>query len=378
MTFHKSLLFLLILFISLGGWSQVLPENIGSTQYGTGHLAAAQKYARRISKYGEKNNWDKKFIERVTLSLEKLLCTQTNKVGAVLKSLDLSPKERKKFLGIIPELQKMDQGKVAQLLLIGKNRAVATDGHHRVRTMVKMSEVLSEANKLWPKEVKYILAPYERVRPNGELVLTLPLLKADVLDKLPENARARDVMRSILSHKMGLWSDPKDDALATSFYGKEKSMTANGNQLDHLARKLGIIDGPKGVTFIPIAKLPDSPMRTLMGSYFSSRGLKNDEKISYKAYVEFYLGDDVKVLVTKNPKKYPILYKILVLGSSVEEQKRFLTLAMEEMDKLFALHEALILKTMALTQTGAHEVENLLFKMKVKNCKKFSILPEKD
>lgn len=346
----------------------ILPEQVGSTQYGVGYVAAALKYRERLAVIAKENKLTESQALKIQKSLEELLTIPTNEMDDYLKTHFADPRERKIFLTTITKLQVTDQSKVVQLFMIGENRAVATDGHHRIRTMTQMANILKKSEVLWPGEVRSILKAEGRVK-KGELIYSFHINKESIVERLPKKATASDVMLALLKRKTGLWENPTDAKFAKKFYGK-KSMNATNKDLTYLANKLGIVDGPRGVMYTPITELPDSTMRTLMGNFFRSRGLKS-KKISYRAYIEFFLGDKVVEIINKDPKKYPTLNKVLnTSGMRVMEQVHLMENALNELDDVFARYEAIADKTKSLTLKGHGRVDDLLNKMKLQLCYK--------
>jgi len=352
--------------------AKIFAEDVGGTQYGTGHLAAAQKYKERVDDIAKREKWSPEFKERLYLSLEEMLCSHKNDMAVILRSNFHSPGERKTLFRTIFELQDTDQKKVVQLLMIGKDRAVAVDGHHRIRTRVQLSNILKVSNNLWPEEVKSTMTSAGRLKKNGDLKWSLPIENPQVIGELPGDAKAREIMRALLKQNMGLWKDPADMAMAKSFFGK-KSKNASKNDLQYLASKLGIVDSPSGVRYIQVTDLPDASMRTVMGNYFRTRGMKSD-KITFQAYVEFYLGDEVKQKVLQNPGKYPMLGRILDPDAPIMKQKLLMDTALDEIDKLFSDFEEMKAKTTDLTITGSRRVENTLEKIRFFKCGRASAM----
>lgn len=352
--------------------AKIYAENVGGTQYGTGHLAAAQKYKERIFDIAAREKWTDAFRDRVYLSVEELLCVPESDMAPVLKkNFPLAP-DRKKFIKTIVELQETDQKKVVQLLMIGEKRAVAVDGHHRIRTRVKLSNALKVAEKLWPVESITTLTKLGRVKKDGEIIWSLPIENPQIIGNLPKDAKAKDVMKELLKQGMGLWRDSGDMALAKSLFGKE-AKNATKAQLKYLASKLGIEDTPTGLKYTPVVDLPDASMRTVMGNYFRSRGMKSN-KIAFQAYVEFYLGDDVKLKAFQNPQKYPNLNRILNSDPTIMNQKLVMTKALEEVDQIFVDYEEMTSKATGLTIKGSKHVEETLKKIRFFNCGKASAM----
>lgn len=364
---YLSVLLILLTFIPAESvLAKIFAEDVGGTQYGTGHLAAAQKYKERIDDIAKREKWTPEFKVRLYLSVEEMLCSPKVGMSAILRGNFQSPKERKILFRTIVELQKTDQKKVVQLLMIGNDRAVAVDGHHRIRTRVQLSNILKVSNNLWPEELEPTLQSLGRMKKNGDVKWALPIENPTIIGELPKGAKAKEVMTELLKQNMGLWQDPADMAMAKSFFGK-KVKNASKNDLQYLASKLGIIDSPSGVKYIPVADLPDASMRTVMGNYFRSRGMKSD-KITFKAYVEFYLGDEVKLKALQNPAKYPMLIRIFNSEAPIMKQKLLMDTALDEIDQIFADYEDMTARTTDLTLKGSRRVENSLNRIKFHNC----------
>lgn len=368
---YLSVLFLLLAFIPTESvLAKIFAEDVGGTQYGTGHLAAAQKYRERIDAIAVREGWSEPFRNRIYLSIEEMLCMPRSGMSSVLRSKLPDPMDRRALLKTIVELQETDQKKVVQLLMIGNKRAVAVDGHHRIRTRVQLSNILKEANSLWPGEVRVAMSSLGRVKEDGKIRWALPIENPDIIGELPKDAKAKDVMETLLKKGMGLWKDPDDMALAKSLFGK-KSKDASKKQLEYLASKLGILDSPDGLKYTPVVELPDASMRTVMGNYFRSRGMKS-KKITFQAYVEFYLGDDMKRKALQNPRKFPNLNRILNSDPTIMNQKLVMQEALNEVDQIFIEFEDMTAKATGLTITGADRVEETLNKLRFYKCGKAS------
>jgi hypothetical protein len=188
-----------------------------------------------------------------------------------------------------------------------------------------------------------------------------------VVAKLPANATAAEVMREILVHKSGLWLDPADVAMAAKFGGKKNVANATKKELRYLAGKLGILDTPKGLVFTPVTELPDYSLRSLVGKFFYSRGFK-EGKVAFKDYVEFYIGDEIKGYVAKNPSQYPALAKIVHPETTIAEQKAVTNAAFEELEHLFAVKKGMTERTLALTFKGKADVTEAMDKVRFKFC----------
>lgn len=352
--------------------AKIYAENVGGTQYGTGHLAAAQKYKERIFEIAAREKWTDAFRERVYLSLEEMLCLPESNMDSILKTNFIFAPDRKKFVKTIVELQETDQKKVVQLLMIGEKRAVAVDGHHRIRTRVQLSKILKVTEKLWPVESLTTLTKLGRVKKDGEIIWSLPIENPQIIGNLPKDAKAKDVMKELLKQGMGLWRESGDMDLAKSLFGKE-AKNATKAQLNYLASKLGIEDSPTGLKYIPVVDLPDASMRTVMGNYFRTRKMKSD-KISFQAYVEFYLGDEVKKKSFEHPAKYPNLNRILNSDPTIMNQKLVMSKALEEVDQIFIDYEEMTSKVTGLTIMGSKRVEEALNKIRFVKCGKASAL----
>lgn len=346
----------------------ILPESVGSSQYGTGYISAADKYIIKVDALAKKAGWSDELKIKLYSELDKLLLSSHGQEKAILQASKLSASERKTFLTMICTLQDTDRLKKPRLFMIGKHRAVATDGHHRLRTMVKLTDSLKEANKLWPMDVREILISAGRIDKERKLIMSLPLIDPIIVTILPKDAKAYELMRALLKEHLGLWLDPSDNDLAAKFHGK-KSEKASKSELKYLASKLGITDGPEGIKYIPITELPDNSMRTLMGKFFATRGFK-EGKVSFKDYVEFYVGDDVTHLVNKHPEKYPSLAKVTNPKATIAEQRLHLNAAMDELDELFSLKKKLNKSTVELSSSGKAKkaVQSKLEALKFKYC----------
>lgn len=342
------------------------PEDIGATQYGTGYVAAAEKYRKKVTKYGNTHGWDEGKIQKYYKELEKVFLVQFEKVPHTLKKTGLIEEERKTFFQMIAHLQEEDRLQKPTVIMIGKDKAVATDGHHRLRTMVYLTEILEEGDKLWPGEVKHSLAHVNRVTSKGELISSLDLVDPIVLENFSKKAKAHEIMQELLERRLGLWDDPKDDALAAKYYGPKKSHRAPKKDLEYLASKLGITDGPDGIKFTPISELPDSSTRTLMGRYFDSRKVKKGA--AFKDYVEFYVGYDVRDIVKERPGSYPNLEKVIDPKTSIQEQQKLMEAAMNELDYIYATKKSLREKTVSFAVTGNEQVEKAMRKLKYSIC----------
>lgn len=342
------------------------PEDIGATQYGTGYVAAAEKYRKKVTKYGNTHGWDETKIQKYYSELEKIFLVEFKNVPKTLKKTSLVEEERKTFFQMIAHLQEEDRLQKPTVIMIGKDQAVATDGHHRLRTMVYLTEVLEGGEKIWPGEVKHSLAHVNRLSPKGELISSLDLVDPIVLENFPKKAKASEIMQELLERRLGLWDDPKDDALAAKYYGPKKSHQASKKDLDYLASKLGITDGPDGIKFTPITELPDSSTRTLMGRYFDTRKIKKGA--AFKDYVEFYVGDDLREIVKEKPGSYPNLEKVIDPKTSIKEQQRLMEAAMNELDYVYATKKSLREKTVSFAVSGDVKVEAALRKLKNSIC----------
>lgn len=352
--------------------AKIFAEDVGGTQYGTGHLAAAQKYRERIDTIAAREKWSPVVRDRIYLAIEQMLCVPKENMSAILQRNFPAPHDRRVLLKTIVELQDTDQKKVVQLLMIGNHRAVAVDGHHRIRTRVQLSNILKVSNDIWSSEVKSAMTSLDRVKKNGEIRWSLPIENPQIIGELPKDAKAKDVMETLLKQGMGLWKDPDDMALAKSFFGK-KAKDASKKDLLYLAEKLGIVDSPAGVKYVPVVDLPDASMRTVMGNYFRSRGMKS-KKISFQAYVEFYLGDEVRSKAFNNRTKYPNLNRILVSDPSIINQKLVMQQALEEIDQIFVDYEDMTAKATGLTISGTDRVEETLNKIRFFKCGKGSAM----
>lgn len=353
----------------------ILPENVGSTQYGTGWIAASDKYDKRVKAYGLKMGWNEQQTNKLYGQLEKILLSNANEEMAIMKASQFTSAERKMFFEMVVHLQEGDRVKKPKLFMIGTQRAVATDGHHRLRTMIKLKKSLEASKDIWPEELTSVMKDLNRVTPDGKLITSLELHEPIVLKKLPKDVKSHQLMREILEQKLGLWLDPADDALATKYYGK-KAQNASKKELQYLASKLGIVDSADGIKYIPIDELPDSSMRTLMGRFFDTRGFKAG-KVGFKDYVEFYVGDDVKKAVGKNPLRYPNLVKIANPATTLAEQRQVLNGAMLELERLIAVEPKIVDKILSLTNLGEKEVKWRMEKLKFSYCQSNMIASKK-
>lgn len=356
---------LFVLFLSSPS-SAIFPENIGATQYGTGHLAAAGKLEKESLRIGEELGWPEEKTRALHGHVENLISSKENLIPQFFANSSIPHSERKSFIDLVLKLQEKVSSKSPVLFMIGSDRAVAVDGHHKIRALGKLNEIVEESRNSWAQELTASLSEKGRIR-NGVMETSLEFKKPKILHTFSPNIKASKLMRVILASKMGIWADPKDDKLAKKFYGKKRASKASKTELKHLASQLGIKDGPKGLSFTPVLNLPDSPNRTLMGMYFESRGLK-DGDVAYRMYVEFYVGDEVKTIAAKNPEQFPNLSKFLDPKTGVREQKKVLKEAMTELDEMFALKKKLSTATIQLASKGSTEVERLLTKIKTAYC----------
>ncbi len=345
----------------------ILPENIGGTQYGVGYVAASNKIPKDLKVISTELGWTEIKYDMYLHKIEQIMLSRHDEVHNILKNSTFSTEHRAEFLDVLARLQEMERKNKPKLFMLGPERAVATDGHHRVRNMVKLTEAMESSAKLWPDEVLNVLSKYQRIDKSGKMVLSLSLIDPIVVMNLPANTDAATLMRNILIHRAGLWSDPADVALAKKYMGTKNIDKITKKELRYLASKLGIVDGVNGVTFTPVTELPDYSLRTLVGDFFAKKKIKG-KPAAFKDYVEFYVGDEIKKYVAKNPAKYPALAKIVNPQTSIAEQRALMQSASLELERLYAVKKGIYEKTLDLTIKGRPEVEASLERIRYMYC----------
>ena len=312
----------------------ILPEEIGATQFATGHLSAAERYRKTLSKIVSQERLHSSISEKYYDHLEKFLLN-TSDHSYTLRTMFRSPEERREFLRIALIIQENDQSMKPRLIMIGENRGIAVDGHHRIRTIAKINQMIYEAYKLWPDEMQRLLAPMGRIKPDGTPILSFHYKKIKIVSQLPETATAAEVVRELLALRMGLWEYPEDQGLANKHYGTLESKKASEVELKELGKKLNILDDSKSgnIQYSPVAELPDSPVRTLIGKWFDSRYLKIG--FNFRDYSEFYVGDEIKKIISDEPGKHPNIENFLQKeGLDIHFQKKHLPNTLGELDQI--------------------------------------------
>lgn len=343
------------------------PEQIGATQYATGHLSSASKLKGDAYEIGAALGWRTEKTAAMFRTIEEMLISGLGDIPRMMRGLKFTESERRTFLELTTRLQDKVSTKKPLLIMIGENRAVATDGHHKIRALAKLNEILKESQSIWPLETRSVLTVLGRVSSDGRLETALKFKHPKIVDKIPKDAKASKVVRTLLKNKMGLWKSQKDDELARSFYSKKKSQKISKKDLKYLGAKLGIEDGPQGLKLRSIQDLPDSPNRTLMGHYFESRGLKAGD-VAFRTYVEFYVGNDVKEIASKNANRFPNLIKFLTSQTPVKEQKLILERAMNELDEMFVLKKKISKSTMESATKNSKDVEKAIGRIQEATC----------
>ncbi len=362
--FLKTTLFCLL--IQVLPAQAIYPENIGTTQYGIGYLAAADKLDRDARRLGDDRGWSREKSRRLYTLIEDGITAPASGLSRILSRV--SEDDRKGFIRMLVHLQEVVSEKSPWLFMIGRDRAVATDGHHKVRSLQRLNDMLTLSSERWRTETRKILSDADRVDRAGRMRTRLPFSAPEVLGRYPANVKAAEVMRGILSQRMGLWENPEDTALARRFYGPEASRRASVQDLNRLASSLGIEDSPTGLSFIPIREVRDNPTRTLMGVYFETRGLKEGD-VGFIAYTEFFVGDHVRELAQQDPQRYRSIIRFLSPETTIQQQRELLPAALNEVDALYANRATLAAATLELASQGARDVERLLNKLKRSYCR---------
>jgi hypothetical protein len=360
------LLLLLLLLLQVLPAYAISPENIGASQYGIGYLAAAEKLDRDADKFGERRDWPREKTRRLYDIVEQGLTGSSQNVRPVLAQVP--EQDRKSFIRLVVHLQERVSKKSPWLFMIGADRAVATDGHHKVRSLQRLNDLLDQSHQRWPRLTREVLEDRRRISRKGVPQVRIPFKNPVVLARYPANVPAAEVMRGILAQRMGLWESAEDTALARRYYGSEAGQRASIRELNHLASRLGIEDMNSGIIFREIRHLPDNPFRSQMGVYFESRGLKAGD-VGYVAYTEFFVGDRVRQLALQNPERYQNILKFLAPNVSIEQQRALLAAAIREVDDLYASQPGLRRATVDLSTRGSRDVEKLLEKLKKSYCR---------
>ncbi len=358
---------LLFLLIQVLPSYAIFPENIGATQYGIGYLAAADKLDRDARKFGDDRGWPRERSRRLYNLIEDGITASSSELPRILNRVPED--DRKAFIRLLVHLQEKVSEKSPWLFMIGRDRAVATDGHHKVRSLQRLNDLLAQSSERWPIEVRKVLKDADRIGGNGRLKIRLPFSNPEILGRFPADVRAADVMRGILAQRMGLWESADDTTLARRYYGPEASGRASTRELNHLASRLGLEDSPNGLSFVPIRELRDNPTRTLMGVYFETRGLKEGD-VAYVAYTEFFVGDQVRTLAQQNPERYRNIINLLAPGATIQQQRDLLPAALSEVDHLYANRAGLARTTIDMATRGRRDVEDLLNKLKRSYCRR--------